>query len=196
MYARALARASQRYFAELFFDSTRSATRGPLCALDVDGVLETEGLGFSSLTAPALSAFARSSPTGIGRLLVSGRSLAEVRDRCSAFGLAGGVAEYGSAFYDHELGTVGSLLTADAQLNDLEQLRRRHSVRWKRFVSTTRTGTRSVFTARRSRRALCRRRPVLSTKSSPSLTCATRSRCTPGTRKSTSSPPGSTRGAG
>jgi hydroxymethylpyrimidine pyrophosphatase-like HAD family hydrolase len=122
-FSRALARASQRYFAELFFDGVHPAGRGPYCALDVDGVLETEGFGFSSLSASSALALRALVAHGYRPLLATGRSVAEVRERCSALGLAGGVAEYGSAFYDHDRGAVRSLITG-SQLTDLERLRR------------------------------------------------------------------------
>lgn len=120
--SRALARASQRYFAESFFGGIESAPRGRLCALDLDGVMETESLGFSSLS--------RSSAVSLRALLlhdyrpipVTGRSLAEVRERCSAFGLVGGVAEYGSVTYHHARGTVTSLVSTQ-QLAELARLR-------------------------------------------------------------------------
>jgi hydroxymethylpyrimidine pyrophosphatase-like HAD family hydrolase len=120
--SRALARASQRYFAETFFNGTQSATRGRLCALDLDGVLETESLGFASLTHSSAVSLRALLLHGYRPLPVTGRSLAEVRERCSAFGLVGGVAEYGSVIYHHELGTVSSLVSI-SQLRALSRLR-------------------------------------------------------------------------
>jgi hypothetical protein len=63
-------------------------------------VLETTRLGFaatSPLGAVALRSLVRH---GFRPVLATGRSLAEVRDRCLAWGLAGGVAEYGAVIYD------------------------------------------------------------------------------------------------
>src|SRR5439155_2404354 len=48
---------------------------------------------------------------GFRALLATGRSLDEVRERCRAYGLAGGVAEYGGATYDHATGRVAVLLS-------------------------------------------------------------------------------------
>jgi hydroxymethylpyrimidine pyrophosphatase-like HAD family hydrolase len=120
--SRACARASQRYFAESFFVGVASAAEGRLCALDLDGVLETESLGFSSLTACSAMSLRALLIHGFRPLLVTGRSVPEVRERCSAFGLAGGVAEYGSAFYDHSGGTVCSLV-ATSHRTELTRLR-------------------------------------------------------------------------
>jgi hypothetical protein len=55
-------------------------------------------------------------------VVVTGRSLAEVRERCAAYGLAGGVAEYGSAVYEHAAGVAHSLLSGDERA-DLDALR-------------------------------------------------------------------------
>ncbi len=115
------ARATARYFAGSFFgDLKREA--GPICALDVDGVLEGEQLGFPALT--------RASATGLRALIahgyrpvpVTGRGLDEVRDRCRAYGLVGGVAEYGSAMcLDAGERTVSLLNSASTMV--MERLR-------------------------------------------------------------------------
>ena len=53
---------------------------------------------------------------GYQPVLATGRSLDEVRDRCTAYGLAGGVAEYGAFVYLSQNGEVHSLpVPADAQ---------------------------------------------------------------------------------
>jgi hypothetical protein len=94
---RATSRALQRYFGNRFFADLEPASAGPLCAIDVDGVLETR-----FLTAPvigpdgalAVRALARH---GYRAVLVTGRSVEELRERCSAYRLTGGAAEYGAA---------------------------------------------------------------------------------------------------
>ena len=112
---RALASEMQRYYAETFFSHLPldAGSAAPICAIDVDWVLETPSLGFPSITpagAAALRALARH---GYRVVLASGRSLDEVRERCGAYRLAGGVAEYGAAAYDHRTGCVHELLTAE-----------------------------------------------------------------------------------
>src|SRR5439155_5103768 len=59
---------------------------------------------------------------GYRPVLATGRSVDEVRERCAAYGLAGGVAEYGAAVYDRPSGATRVLLTT-AEQEELEQLR-------------------------------------------------------------------------
>ncbi|PZR97557.1 MAG: hypothetical protein DLM67_07600 [Candidatus Nephthysia bennettiae] len=89
----------QRYFSELLLADFRGASRGMLCGIDVDGVLESTPLG---ITAPGLQgtrALRALHAHGYRPLIVSGRSLGEVRERCQNYRAAGGVAEYGAAIY-------------------------------------------------------------------------------------------------
>jgi hydroxymethylpyrimidine pyrophosphatase-like HAD family hydrolase len=99
---RALAKEYQRYIADVFFSDLDLQSDGPLCALDVDWVLETRWLDFPAI-APAgalsLRALVRH---GYRPVIVTARSLGEVRDRCRLYRLAGGVAEFGSVLYDHQ----------------------------------------------------------------------------------------------
>lgn len=75
--------------------------QGPLCAIDLDGVLECDGLGYPATSPTGILALRALIAHGYRPALASGRSLPEVRDRVIAFGLAGGVAEYGAAIF-HE----------------------------------------------------------------------------------------------
>ena len=70
---------------------------GPLCAIDLDGVLECDGLGYPATSPTGVLALRALTAHGYRPVLASGRSMPEVRDRCAAFSLAGGVAEYGAA---------------------------------------------------------------------------------------------------
>jgi hypothetical protein len=73
---------------------------GPLCAIDLDGVLECDRLGYPA-TSPTGSLSLRALIAhGYRPVLATGRSVPDVRDRCTAFRLAGGVAEYGCAIVD------------------------------------------------------------------------------------------------
>jgi len=92
----ASARALQRYFAGAFLEDVKRKATGPLCALDIDGVLETDHLGFPSPTRASATALRALIAHGYRPVPVTGRGLEEVRDRCRSYGLAGGVAEYGS----------------------------------------------------------------------------------------------------
>lgn len=124
----ASARAAQRYFAEVFLDGLQ-APSGPLCALDIDGVLENDTLGFPSMTRTSGISLRALIAHGYRPVPVTGRGLEEVRDRCRAFELAGGVAEYGAVAYTgHDRQALA--LTSDAGEEALERIRaavRRHS---------------------------------------------------------------------
>ena len=95
--ARASARALRRYLASLFLDDLPPVEGGELCALDVDGVLETETLGFPGPSPASLLALRALRAHGYRPVLASGRSASEIAERCADYGLAGGVAEYGAA---------------------------------------------------------------------------------------------------
>ena len=95
----AASRVVQAYFADVFFRDLGPAGDVALCALDVDGVLETEHLGFASLTTSSALALRFLRQHGYRPVLATGRSIVDVRDRCRRYGLVGGVAEYGAALY-------------------------------------------------------------------------------------------------
>jgi hydroxymethylpyrimidine pyrophosphatase-like HAD family hydrolase len=92
----ACSRSVQRYFAEVFLADLERTAHGPLVALDIDGVLETGRLGFPTLTRASATALRALIAHGYRPVLVTGRGVEEVRDRCRSYGLAAGVAEYGS----------------------------------------------------------------------------------------------------
>jgi hydroxymethylpyrimidine pyrophosphatase-like HAD family hydrolase len=121
LFARLLAREQtmadihQRYIAAHYFADLASPESGPLCAIDIDGVLETRWLAFPALAPAGALALRALNRHGYRVLLASGRSLSEVRSRCRAYRLAGGVAEYGSAIYDSQTEAARSLLTDDDQ---------------------------------------------------------------------------------
>ncbi len=119
---RALSRAMQRYFAAHFLSDSPVPAAGPLVALDIDGVLESSLLGFPSLTPASASTLRALARHGYRTVLATGRSLDEVRERCRAYGLAGGVAEYGAALYNSVTGRSRSLLSG-TQRDDLGRLR-------------------------------------------------------------------------
>ena len=142
---------------------------GPLCALDVDGVLESEQLGFPALT-PASALTLRSLMLhGYRPLLVSGRSLDEIVERCAAYGLAGGVAEYGAVGYVAEGERVRELLPDEASPSLPRSAL--SSARSTASNSTRTTGLRFAPTGRRTGLgAACtpRRSPPVSSRPAPS----------------------------
>ncbi|MET7998065.1 HAD hydrolase family protein [Amycolatopsis sp. NPDC005232] len=96
---RAGARAVQHYLREVLLNGVQAASDGAVCALDVDGVLESDALGFPMATPTAALSLRALLAHGFRPVLVTGRCLDEVRERCTSYGLAGGVAEYGSVVF-------------------------------------------------------------------------------------------------
>lgn len=114
----ALARAAQRFFGELFLADIDTEPAGPWVVLDVDGVLELDFGGVPVTTLAAMRALRALRAHGYRVLLATGRSLPEVRDRCAAYRLAGGVAEYGAVAYDaaaKESTPIPEAVTGDAR---------------------------------------------------------------------------------
>ncbi|TQF73955.1 HAD family phosphatase [Rhodococcus spelaei] len=110
--ARQSAAAVHDYLADLYLADLRP-TSGPLCAIDLDGVLESDPLGFPATTPAGVLALRALTSHGYRPVLVTGRSLVDARDRCVSFGLAGAVAEYGAVCYRRESGTVTDLRRTD-----------------------------------------------------------------------------------
>jgi len=88
----------------------------------VDGVLETEQLGFPALTPAAALALRALALHGYRPVLATGRSLNEVITRCRTYPLAGAVAEYGSVTYENRGGTVLRIVS-DPTIAALDRLR-------------------------------------------------------------------------
>jgi len=98
------------------------AKSGPLCAIDVDGTLETAPLGFTSIGPPGALALRALAVHGFRAVLASGRSLDEIRTRCDSYSLAAGVAEYGAVAYIRARDEVIELLP-EADRTRLDRLR-------------------------------------------------------------------------
>lgn len=99
-FERACSRALQWYIRRIYLaDLEAPSVLGPLCAVDLDGVLETQALGFPATTAAGARALRALIAHAYRPVLVTGRSALDVADRCLAYGLHGGVAEYGSAVF-------------------------------------------------------------------------------------------------
>ena len=112
---RACSRALQNYFGRVYFDDLDLDQDGRLCGIDIDGVLETEHLGFPALTPASAGGLRALLAHGYRPLIVTGRSLGDVVERCQAYRLAGGVAEYGSATYETADQRVTVIATAEEQ---------------------------------------------------------------------------------
>jgi hydroxymethylpyrimidine pyrophosphatase-like HAD family hydrolase len=118
----AMAQVHQRYYSATFFADLGPVTMGRLCAIDIDGVLETLQLSFPAITPAGADALRRLHRHGFRTVLATGRSLSDVVARCKAYGAAGGVAEYGASIYDAASGAT-ELLVSDAQAAELKALR-------------------------------------------------------------------------
>jgi hydroxymethylpyrimidine pyrophosphatase-like HAD family hydrolase len=77
---------------------------GALCAIDLDGVLETALLGYPCTTPLGAVTLRALTAHGYRPVLVTGRSLHDTIARCRRFDLAGAVAEYGAAVYNRRTG--------------------------------------------------------------------------------------------
>lgn len=92
--------AVRQFLSGVYVRDVDTEADGPWCALDVDGVLENDAFGFSASSPAGLMALRALRVHGYRVLLATGRSLADVRERCAAYRLAGGAAEYGAVVYD------------------------------------------------------------------------------------------------
>jgi 3-deoxy-D-manno-octulosonate 8-phosphate phosphatase KdsC-like HAD superfamily phosphatase len=97
---RRLSRAVRDYIAEVLLADAPVPIGGRLCALDVDGVVETDALGFPAPSVQSALALRALMCHGFRSVLVSGRSSGEIAERCASYRLAGGVGEYGAVVYD------------------------------------------------------------------------------------------------
>lgn len=84
-------------------------SNGPVCALDLDGVLETDRLGYPATSPCGVLTLRALRLHGYRPLIVTGRSIGEARRRATTFGLCGALAEYGAAGW----------LAGDAEPTDL-----------------------------------------------------------------------------
>jgi hydroxymethylpyrimidine pyrophosphatase-like HAD family hydrolase/orotate phosphoribosyltransferase len=94
----------------------------PLVVLDIDGVLDRRLFGFPCTTAAGVRAMALLHAHDFAVAVDSARSAVEVQEYCGAYGLAGGVAEYGSYLWDAVEGR-GRVLASEESLRQLERLR-------------------------------------------------------------------------
>jgi hydroxymethylpyrimidine pyrophosphatase-like HAD family hydrolase len=116
----ACSRAVRRYLAGRL--PPPPAGTGPLCAFDLDGVLDSTALGFPITTPTAIRTLHALTRHGHRPVLVTGRSLPEVRQRCAAHGLVAGVAEYGAVIHRADTGATIDLLDP-ADRAHLDQIR-------------------------------------------------------------------------
>jgi hydroxymethylpyrimidine pyrophosphatase-like HAD family hydrolase len=106
----------------LCYPRTNLSWRAPLVVLDIDGVLDRRLFGFPCTTAAGMKALSLLSAHEFSVALNTARSAAEVKDYCSAYSLAGGVAEYGGYLWDAVGQRERVLISAEAA-HQLEKLR-------------------------------------------------------------------------
>jgi hydroxymethylpyrimidine pyrophosphatase-like HAD family hydrolase len=94
--------------------------RAPLVVMDIDGVLDKQIFGFPSTTAAGVHALRLLHAHGATLALNTARPLREVQEYCRAYGMAGGVAEYGAVAWDALSGRARVLVGPSAR----EELRR------------------------------------------------------------------------
>lgn len=119
---RAMSRVIQHYWNEVLYSHLPLVPTGSICAIDIDGVLETDQTAFSLLTPLAARALWALMAHGHRVVLASGRSLSDVRSRTSAYRCFGGVAEYGSVAWVEESDRV-EVLVEPADLAVLNEVR-------------------------------------------------------------------------
>jgi hydroxymethylpyrimidine pyrophosphatase-like HAD family hydrolase len=68
--------------------------------VDLDGVFDQELLGFPHATESGLQALMLLQSNGYSVVLNTGRSVQHIRQYCKAYGIPGGIAEFGSVFVD------------------------------------------------------------------------------------------------
>ena len=117
-----LTRELARFCGSLVPPPADRAWRGPLIALDVDGVLDRRRFDVPTTTLSGIRALRALHAHGFTIVLDSARSAREIVDYCAAYHLAGGVAEYGSYIFDAINGR-SEVLVSDVALRQLETLR-------------------------------------------------------------------------
>ncbi|TMC54323.1 MAG: hypothetical protein E6J20_04440 [Chloroflexi bacterium] len=113
----------RKFMAHRYLHDAIASVKGELCAIDIDGVLESGPWWYSSPSGHALLALRALTRHGFRPVIATGRSLTDVVQRCRDYRLAGGVAEYGSVMHDAVSGMSQTLISRD-ELEDLAALRR------------------------------------------------------------------------
>jgi len=97
--------------------------KSPLVVLDVDGVVDKHVFGFPTTTIAGIQAISQLQSHGFTIALDTARTTKEVKEYCRAYGLVGGVAEYGAWAWDSVSGKEVVLVTPEDQEQLLELAR-------------------------------------------------------------------------
>jgi hydroxymethylpyrimidine pyrophosphatase-like HAD family hydrolase len=85
---------------KLCLHPTEVLWKTPLVVTDIDGVLDRMVFGFPCATAAGIKAISLLHSHNFGMAVNTARSLQEVKQYCSSYSFAGGVAEYGAVLWD------------------------------------------------------------------------------------------------
>ena len=110
------------FLSEAYLGDVTPSRTGELCAIDVDGVLESAQHGYAAPSAAGLLGLRAILVHGMRPVIATGRSLDESVQRCRDYRLAGAVAEYEAVIHDASTGR-SEVLLSPAQIDDLEQVR-------------------------------------------------------------------------
>lgn len=111
-----------RFCAELCPAPATPRWRSPLVVMDIDGVVDKQIFGFPSTTAAGIRALSLLHAHDVALAVNTARTVAEVKEFCQAYGLVGGVADYGSVIWDAVGGEERVLVSAES-LRQLELVR-------------------------------------------------------------------------
>jgi hydroxymethylpyrimidine pyrophosphatase-like HAD family hydrolase len=117
-----------RYCGSLCHPRTDLSWRAPLVVLDIDGVLDRRLFGFPCTTVAGIKALSLLSSHDLSVALDTARSAVEVKEYCSAFSLAGGVAEHGSYLWDAVRHRGQVLISPEAERQLSEMRKYLHSI--------------------------------------------------------------------
>jgi hypothetical protein len=112
-----------RFHANLAHVSSAPRWTKQLFFLDLDGVFDSDSLGFPHTTPSGIAALEVLRAHDVSVVLNTGRSVDQVRRYCASYRLPGGLAEHGSVFVDAVHGRELSLVDADGAAQ-LERCRR------------------------------------------------------------------------
>lgn len=117
-----LTRTVNGYLADIYLMDIRRDVGGKVWALDIDGSVETDRLGFESTSPAGVKALRLLLTHGQRVFGCTGSSLGELRERCHTFGLLGGVAERGGVIWDNQRNEALPMISEEARLS-IGQLR-------------------------------------------------------------------------
>ena len=111
-----------RFAGRVYGSEMPTEWREPLVFLDVDGVIDRRVFGYPATSAAGIRALAALTRHPVSVVLNTARSVDEVKAYCEAYGLAGGVAEYGAYIWD-AIRSKGRVLVDSETVEQMDRLR-------------------------------------------------------------------------